>query len=250
MKPCVLLLLAALSTVAQADASLGERARVADAASLRCDARSWEAGPFVQALRDPQVKALESRYEADLIAVGVRHLLLRNDYFNDLRPALVIERSSGRQLGAVPGDVSGLVEDEAGALVGVLVANVGARTLTLIDGRPGHVGERRWVAPDPGLARGEEASGLVRGELLLLAHFRYRSSGAGLVALDVRTGERRWVADAVELQLKHRKYWNGVTLALDGDSVIMTGLESGGCTRQRFALTSGRRLASELKPLW
>ena len=96
----------------------------------------------------------------------------------------------------------------------------------------------------------DAATVIARGDLVFVAHFSHYSTGSGLFAFDRATLKPLWEADVEQLRVAHSEYFNDVTLALDGNSVVLTGIEAGGCTVQRFDVATGKRLSSWVKRLW
>jgi hypothetical protein len=85
------------------------------------------------------------------------------------------------------------------------------------------------------------ATAHLAGDTLIVALYHFAATGSSLVALDLRTGARRWTGDVVQLRVGHSEYWNDVSLVARGTDVAMIGLEAYGCYLQTFAIATGAR---------
>lgn len=177
-------------------------------------------------------------------AAGRRHLLFSTSFGTPKR-SVVIERESGKTVVTLPFQDTALVEDPSGKLLYVLVLEEmgpGKRRLQLYT----PAGTPRWQQA-PGLEEfGDSASVLVADDLLIVAHFHRIATGSHLHAFDLQTGAPRWQADVQQLRIAHSKYWNDVSIERAGSTLVLRGLEAGGCHLQTFELTTGRRLSSQI----
>jgi hypothetical protein len=70
---------------------------------------------------------------------------------------------------------------------------------------------------------------VVKGPVLYHADFHPRATGCALVAYDLRQGKQLWRTTLHGMgQIAHSKYYNAVTLDLDGDALCVRGKESAG----------------------
>lgn len=199
-------------------------------------------------LRDSRTESLTRLAPKGLYlrqAAGRRHLLFATSFGTPKR-SVVVERESGKTVMTLPLQDTALVEDPSGTLLYVLAleeSGPGRRRLQLHapDGGP------RWKQAPVVEELGDSASVLVADELLIVAHFHRIATGANLHAFDLQTGTPRWRADVQHLQVAHSKYWNDVTIERAGSTLILRGMEAGGCYLQTFELATGRRLSSQLR---
>lgn len=227
------------TSVTQAEQAAAPAATKLDPA--RC---THEVAPY---LRDSRAEALTRLAPKGLYlkqAAGRRHLLFATSFGTPKRSA-VVERESGKTVVTLPVQDTALVEDPSGKLLYVLSLEeqgAGKRRLQLHtpDGVP------RWKQAPVIEEFGDSASVLVADDLLIVAHFHRIATGSSLHAFDLSTGAPRWRADVQQLQVAHSKYWNDVSIERTGSTLILRGMEAGGCYLQTFELATGRRLSSQL----
>jgi hypothetical protein len=185
-----------------------------------------------------------------LSAIGRRHLLLTS-WWSDKPPRTVILRAGElERVATLEGTrAPGLVEDEGGALIGVLAID-GLKNrdeqlrLLALDGTT------RWTSPPLPLAGADSVVVAATGDLLVVATFHRIATGSSLFALDRKSGALRWRADVEQLGVGHSKYWNDVALAVEEGRVVMRGFEAAGCYEQTFDVATGRRLSSRIRKTW
>jgi outer membrane protein assembly factor BamB len=238
----VILGFALLSPATRADTSVAP----APPAAFACDSNAYEHSAFELARRSkritdlgPHAAGLSFRY------AGVRHALFSSFWSSKPGGSIVFD-PNGKEVSHVAADSAALVEDADGRLLGLLAVDEKRHELRYLDPATGAL---RWkVSPAPFFA--DSAATLVAGDTLYVAHFGRISSGAALVAVDLKSGALRWTGDVEQLNVAHSEYYNDVTLTLDGTAVVLRGTEAGGCTLQRFDRATGKRLSSQLKHLW
>ena len=222
-----------LSTVARADTSVALPA--ADFDAKKC---SMNDGPFRRAWDSEPVRRLPGFH---LMQAPGRHHVLFGDGSRNAFRSVAIDVRTDKQVLALPAENAALVEDAAGELFGLLeIRRERPSTLQLT-----MHGGARWTARADGW--GDSATTLVAGDLLVIALYHRIATGAQLIALDLRTGARRWTADVAQMNVAHSKYFNDVALERRGEVIVMRGYEAAGCYEQRFELGSGRRLWSSLR---
>jgi hypothetical protein len=133
-------------------------------------------------------------------------------------------------------EVAALVEDQSGALLGLVAIDQAAGELYLVDPN----GQTRWRARVQGL-RGDAAYALLDAGRLYVAPFQPLSGGAELYALDWQSGALVWRGDVRELNAPHEEYSHDVRLSLAGGNLVFEGVEGAGCTLQLFDRASGAR---------
>lgn len=189
----------------------------------------------------PRVRRfLHAEAPLDFVQAGARHLLFATWHWpGEARSSQVIDTATGHAALTIGEDRAALVEAPDGTLVGLLFLDEDRHELRLwgADDRP------KWRVSVPGLY-GDSASALVDGGRLVVATFDRISSGSELMAFDLATGRRIWTADVEQLDIPHSKYWNDVTVEKSGDSLILRGIEAGGCYLQVFDAATGRRRSS------
>lgn len=220
-----------LVRLALADTSVA----TAPAAAFACDghASEWRRQSASEVVRrlNEQVPGLAFEQAAG------RRVLFRSRGWHLPAKSVVLDAATGVVELTVPADAAGLAEDGAGVMFGVLQAG---RELVFWDA----AGKRRWsVLGEP---RFDSARAVVVGDLLVVALFRRIASGSSLIALDLRTGARRWRADVLQFEGTHSKYWNDVSVSVSAGVVTLRGVEAGGCYVQTFDLATGRRLSATL----
>jgi len=189
-------------------------------------------------------------------AAGRRHLLFSaGTVAIATSRARVVERSGGKVVMTLDGHVpTALVEDETGKLLGLLSINAENRPeihgervpdFTFYDVK----GKRLWSTRQSSAREGDSATVLVTGELMIVASFHRIATGSQLAAFDIKSGAPRWTADVLQLSVDHSKYWNDVSLAQRGQTVVMRGYESGGCYEQTFDIATGKRLSAVMPKL-
>lgn len=236
----VLLMLLLPAALAHAEPAAAPTAAKLDPA--RC---THEQVPYLRDSRNEAIKRLAPKGLYLRQAAGRRHLLFATSFGTPKR-SVVIERDSGKSVVTLPLQDTALVEDPSGRLLYVLSLEElgpGKRRLQLHapDGAP------RWKQAPVLQEFGDSASVLVADELLLVAHFHRIATGSSLHAFDLQTGTPRWRADVQQLQVAHSKYWNDVAIERAGSTLILRGMEAGGCYLQTFELATGRRLSSQLQ---
>ncbi|MGC9367145.1 MAG: hypothetical protein ACP5FK_08915 [bacterium] len=110
-----------------------------------------------------------------------------------------------------------------------------------------------WVYnPNPPLCFGKYIKAVfpIGGNNIYIAIFDLISTGAGLVCLDVRSGEEIWRGDVEQLMVPHSIYLNEVFIKVVDGKVILAGDESAGYYLQIFDAESGERLYSKINWLW
>lgn len=235
-----LLLALVVSSAARADTSVAPDGAAAPPA--RC---TYEDGPFwraYQALTDDDRKKLLP-YE-EYRDASARYLLGSRSTASP-RSTRVLDKRTHRVVRTFDVHALGLVEDRAGALVGVLTLD--RRQIALIDAG---TGKPRWRVTAPAGVRDESFSALVDGDRLILANYHRYATGASLTALDLGSGALRWSADVEQMNVGHSEYFNDVALEARGATVVMRGYEAAGCYVQSFDLASGRRLSSVMQRRW
>jgi hypothetical protein len=140
------------------------------------------------------------------------------------------------------GSFEGVVEDKDGNLVGYISAPrrfpMGSQPpLSFFDGQH----KLRWRRVDLHDLQ-DSATAILDGGEMFLALFSRAGSGAVLMGVDARTGQRRWTADSRELSAPRAGYHNQVSLELRGATIVMRHHESDGRVVQIFDRRTGRRV--------
>lgn len=239
IRTALLLLALGLSSTARADTSVAADGAIAPPA--RC---TYEDGPF---WRGYQALTADDRNKVapydEYRDASARYLL----YSRSITPRYthVLDKRTHAVVRTFDVQAVALVEDRAGALVGVLTLE--RRQLALIDATSG---QRRWRVAAPPAVRDESFSALVDGDRLILANYHRYATGATLFALDLGSGALHWTADVEQMNVAHSEYFNDVALERRGAAVVMRGFEAAGCYVQSFDLASGRRLSSVMQRRW
>ena len=237
-------LLFALAVASTAHADTSVAADAAAAPPARC---TYEDGPFwraYHALTDDEHRKLAPFDE--LRDVSAHYLLYAWALKpSDVRGSRVLDRRTHALVRAFDLGVEALVEDRAGALLGVLALQRGQ--LVLIDAR---TSKPRWRVAAPAGVRDESFRALVDGDRLILANYHRYATGSTLFALDLGSGALRWTAEVEQMNVAHSEYFNDVALERRGATVVMRGFEAAGCYVQTFDLASGRRLSSAMQRRW
>jgi PQQ-like domain len=110
-------------------------------------------------------------------------------------------------------------------------------------------GKRRWRAPVIGRS-GDAAEALIDGPRLLVVLYDAISCGTTVLALDRASGAIVWQADVDQISVGHSKYAHRASLKLRGNDVVLTDVQSGGCSLQTFERANGRRRLSVKKQNW
>jgi hypothetical protein len=232
------LALAYVST-ALADATVTPAAPKLD--PTRC---TYQDAPLFRDSQSDEVKRLTPTGLYLKQAAGRRHLLFTSAFGSPKR-AVVRERGSGKTVATLPFLAAAIVEDDDGKLLGILTleeAGSGQSRLQLY----APSGAPRWKAPPSLDGFGDNASALVVGELLIVAHFHRIATGSSLAALDLLSGKLRWKADVQQLEVDHSKYWTDVSLERQGQVLFLRGFEAAGCYLQTFDVATGQRRSSQL----
>lgn len=246
----VVTMVSAIATTAHADVKAP--APVGDPLA-RC---TMEDGPLRRAWAsklDERARAAAGGFVA-LAGIGRSHLLLSSWWHDKPARTVVLRAGSLERVAVLEGTrAAALVEDEGGALVGLLTIDAAKNRdeqLRLV----GIDGKTRWTSPPLALGGADSAVVIAHGDLLLVATFHRIATGSSLFALDAQSGALRWRADVEQLNVGHSKYWNDVALDLpltrDGARVRMRGYEAAGCYEQLFDATTGRRLSSRIRKSW
>jgi outer membrane protein assembly factor BamB len=217
--------------------------RVVGKAAGRCPAVD---GPATRAEHSLLGLSWKKVAPADLYARDVtnHHILYAPMWHDGTRRSLLVDAISGRVILSVAEQGVAIVEDPAGRALGVLALPPDRNEVALLDPA---TGARRWAIPaDVGGAT--NASVALAGDTLLIALYHRIATGSALLAVDVRTGARRWVGDVAQLEIAHSKYLNDVSITVQGRDAILLGLEAGGCHLQVFDVATGRRRLAVLEP--
>jgi hypothetical protein len=229
MRALVLAIVLALGGVAAADATVSP-AREAKPSCTIDDTLYWRAASRLGRALDKDGWALA--------AVGRRHVAA-TQRFTKGPSTRVLRTTTLEAVASFANDrVAGVVEDAEGELTGLVAVDESTKTLSLLD-RKGR------LRTTPVASNGNGAIGLSAGDIVVIAIFHRIATGAALVAVDAKSGAVRWRGDVEQLNVAHSQYWNDVILTLDGNRVVMRGIEAGGCYEQTFDLATGRRLRRE-----
>jgi outer membrane protein assembly factor BamB len=222
----------------------GDASLAGDGAGLPAKC-SYEDGPYFRARASAVVKAESEKRKVSFRHAGRKHLLFSRGWRDEPNRSIVLD-TSGKLVRELPFASAAVVEDAAGALVGLLAVDDTTGALTLHDAVSGAV---RWRY----LAKGrsdDSAATLVAGDQLVLGQFHRIATGSRLISLDLASGALRWTAEVEQVNAAHSEYFNDVALELSGGDVIMRGTEASGCYVQRFDAATGRRKRSLMKRGW
>jgi hypothetical protein len=178
-------------------------------------------------------------------SAGAHHWLF-DERIDDDSSAVIYDTRDGSEARVVPGPTAIVDEGEEAPELQLLTIDARRHRMTVRN-----LGWRRDLEVGlPTTAWGDEAVGVVAGDVLIVAVFGRISSGSSLFAVDLRSGKLRWSADVVQLNVEHSEYWNDVTVERRGDEIVLRGVEAGGCYVQAFDLSSGRRRFARTRKNW
>jgi hypothetical protein len=228
--------LVALAGLALADASIAPPATLPSV----CPQVEWPMSREPDRAAAERFRPLVGR-ETHPIQMTARHVLFSTFWERDKGASLVVDRAAGKVVWR-GGEALAMVEDARGELDGVLTLEHSAPAFFGSDGK------RRWRLP--GAAGGDGAQALLDGDRLVVVLYEVLSCGTRLFALDHSSGAIAWRADVDQIMVGHSKYAHRATITLRGGDVVLSDVQSGGCSLQTFDRIDGRRRSSVKKQSW
>jgi hypothetical protein len=178
------------------------------------------------------------------VQLTAHHVLFGTFWGRNKGRGVVVERPSGKVVWR-GGEALAMTELPDGTLDGVLVLAPDERTIAW----SGADGKERWHAKNEPYS-GDGAEVLVDGDRLIVLLYQQISCGTSLLAFDRATGAIVWKADVDQIMVGHSKYLHSASIALRGRNVVLTDLQSGGCSLQLFDRVTGARRLSVKKQGW